>query len=115
MISKTGPIKEWANTGNSRAINFNPLVAYLDFVDGQKPYHLMWWCISLVVHANLVLAVPAILIWQYNAPIFVLGITCLGFFGNLVANMGGMGIRVTLSAFFASLLINMAIILIYVL
>jgi len=113
LIIKTNPVKEWAEKEFTSLISFNPLKLYLRFLDRQKPFHLMWWFINLIVHANLVLAVPAILIWHFNAPIYVLGITCIAFFSNLVANMGGMGIRITLTAFFASLTINLIMIFIY--
>ncbi|RYU87290.1 hypothetical protein EWM62_16390 [Mucilaginibacter terrigena] len=99
----------------TRTIAFNPVKSYLKYADSQKGNHTLWWFVNLMVHGNLVLAVPAVLIYYYHAPVIILGITVIGFFGNLVANMCGAGIRVTLTAFFASLLINMAMLLIFIL
>ncbi|RFZ85156.1 hypothetical protein DYU05_06030 [Mucilaginibacter terrenus] len=104
----------WAANPNIHVV-FNPIKSYLKFVDSQKNYRTMWWFVNLMVHGNLVLAVPAVVIYYFNAPVVLLGITVLGFFGNLVANMGGAGIRVTLTAFFASLIVNLGILLYYIL
>lgn len=114
LTLKTNPLAAWAAKPKI-SIDFNPIKVYLKFVDSQKNYRTMWWFVNLMVHGNLVLAVPAVIIYYYNAPVILLGVTVLGFFGNLVANMGGAGIRVTLTAFFASLLINLSMLLYYVL
>ncbi|WP_374950131.1 hypothetical protein [Mucilaginibacter sp.] len=100
---------------DAKTDTFHPLKAYLNFADGQKQNRTLWWFVSLMVHGNLILALPAALIYYYNAPIYILPITILGFFANLVANMGGMSIRVTLTSFFTSLVVNLAMLLIYVL
>ncbi|HKG07975.1 MAG TPA: hypothetical protein VKB19_16025, partial [Pedobacter sp.] len=83
--------------------------------DSQKDNHTLWWFINLIIHGNLILFIPAFLIWYCNAPVFVLAITVLAFFGNLVVNMSGAPIRVSLSTFFGSLLINLIMVLIYIL
>ncbi|GAA4318485.1 hypothetical protein GCM10023149_16610 [Mucilaginibacter gynuensis] len=114
LTLKTNTTAAWAAKPIARN-RFNPVKAYLRFADGQKDHKTMWWCINLVVHGNLVLAVPAVIIYYYNAPVILLAVTVLGFFGNLVANMGGAGIRITLTAFFASLLVNLGMLLIYML
>jgi len=99
----------------TRGIRFRPLKAYLDFTDGQKEKHLFWWLINLVVHANLVLFIPPLLIFYCGAPVMVLAVTVLAFFANVVVNMGGACIRVTLSTFIGSLLINLSMVALYVL
>ena len=98
-----------------RNINFNPIKLFCRFADGQKKNETLWWFISLMVHGNLVLAIPAALVYYYHAPIAILGITVMGFFLNLVLFMGGSNIRVNLAAFFISLLFNISMLLIYVL
>ncbi len=97
-----------------KQIHFDPWKAYWKFVDKQANYKTMWWFINLVVHANLVLAVPAVLVYYYDASVLLVDLTVGGFFANLVANMGGYGIRVTLTAFFASLLINFSLLIYYI-
>ncbi|MVN91448.1 hypothetical protein [Mucilaginibacter aquatilis] len=97
-----------------KSLHLSPWKAYLKFLDNQESYKTMWWFINLVVHANLVLAVPAVLVYYYNASVLLVGLTVGGFFANLVANMGGFGIRVTLTAFFASLLVNFGLLTFYI-
>jgi len=59
-----------------------------------------------MIHATVFLPLPILLIGYFNAPIAVLGVTMVSFFANFVANMGGSGIRTTLSCFFASIIIH---------
>lgn len=114
LTLKTNTKAAWAAKPIAKH-TLNPVKAYLRFVDGQKDHQTMWWFVNLVVHGNLVLAVPAVIIYYYNAPVILLGVTVLGFFGNLVAIMGGAGIRICLTAFFASLLVNLGMLLFYIL
>jgi len=95
--------------------DINVIGKYNRFVDGQASNHTLWWFLSLMVHGNLILAIPAVLIYYYDAPVMVIAVTISCFFASLVANMGGSGIRVTLNVFFLSLLINLTMLLYYIL
>lgn len=83
---------------------------FIAFVDGQKHNRTLWFLISLSVHAAGFLPIPVLLIGYFHAPVAVLGVTMVSFFANFVANMGGSGIRVTLSFFFASIIIHVLMI-----
>ena len=87
---------------------------YLKYADGQSKNHLLWFAMVLMVHGVFFLASPAILILTFNAPIVVLAVTVLNFFINLIANMGGAGIRTTLTLFYLGLLINLVMILFFI-
>ena len=113
---KTNTHINWANNQNHHYhIDFNLIKWFNRFADAQKPNRTLWWFVNLVVHGNLVLAVPAVLIYYYNAPVYVLGITIGCFFSTFIANMCGSGIRTTLATFFISLFINTIMILYFVL
>lgn len=86
---------------------------YLTYADGQAKNRMLWFFLSLMVNGVFFLASPAILIWMFQAPVSVLAITVLTFFANLIANMGGAGIRTTLALFYAGLIINIACIFIF--
>jgi hypothetical protein len=88
---------------------------YLTFVDGQKENRTLWFFITLMVHGVILLPVPAVLMYYFNAPVIILTVTMACFFTNLIANMGGAGIRTTITCFFASLAIHAALILAFVL
>ncbi|MDR6943765.1 hypothetical protein [Mucilaginibacter pocheonensis] len=92
----------------------NPITAYLKFTDSQKDKRTLWWFVNLMVHGNLVLAIPATLIYYYNAPVIILGVTVSLFFANLVVNMCGCNIRVTLTTFFVSLFTNISMVLFFI-
>ncbi|MFI5158467.1 MAG: hypothetical protein ACHQF4_06350 [Sphingobacteriales bacterium] len=104
-----------ADEPKTQHIDLNLIKKFNHFADGQKDNHTLWWFVNLVVHGTLVLAIPSVLIYYYNAPVIVLAITATCFFTTFVANMCGSGIRTTLGTFFLSLLINIVMVLIFVL
>ena len=88
---------------------------FLQFADGQKDNRTLWFFVNLVVHGVLFLPLPAVLMYYFDAPGAVLAITMGCFFTNLIANMGGAGIRAAIGLFFASIAIHLLMILITVL
>lgn len=87
----------------------------VDFATNQKQNHTLWFFLTLVIHGVLVLPVPAMLIYYFNGPEVILAITMVCFFVNIIANMGGAGIKTTLAVFAGSVLIHLAMILLFVL
>lgn len=112
-LKTTVPVS-WTVKQETTHERFNPIKKFNEFADGQKHMHALWWFVNLMVHGTLVLAVPAVLIYYYNAPVIVLAVTTTCFFTTFVANMCGSGIRTTLATFFLSLLIHIVMILIVV-
>jgi len=117
---KTPVAANWTNHPNAVATSSNVKLAhntwtkYLAFVDGQQHNRTLWFFIILSVHAAAFLPIPVLLIGYLNAPVGILGVTMVSFFANFVANMGGSGIRTTLSFFFASIILHMAMIMVVV-
>lgn len=107
---KTTIDANWAHTDNVTAQEITLWQRYLAYADKQAGNRTLWFFITLLVHGVLILALPAVLIYYYNAPVWILGITMTCFFANLIANMGGAGIRTTLSFFYASVLIHLIMI-----
>jgi hypothetical protein len=108
----------WINTAEHTADNnysLNLVVRFNHFADSQKQSHTLWFFMVLMVHGVLLLPLPAVLLYYYNAPIGVLAITMACFFTNLIANMGGAGIRATLLFFGGSILLHVLMALIYIL
>lgn len=107
----------WAIADEQKAddhVEWKLIKKFNHFADGQAKNHTLWWFVNLMVHGNLVLAVPAVLIYYFHAPIWLLVVTFVCFFSTFVANMCGGGIRATLATFFISLLIHSGLILYYV-
>jgi hypothetical protein len=88
---------------------------YLAFIKRQQKNQIGWVLLSMTIQGILTLPVPAILLFYYNAPIYVLMITLLTYFPNLITAMTGSGLRVTLAIFACSLLINWGMLLCYIL
>ena len=95
---------------NKQTTVYNKIKA---FADSQNKNRTAWFLVSLVAQGVLFLPVPAALIYYYNAPILVLAITMVLFFANVIAGMGGSGIRTLLFLFATSILIHMAMIVVF--
>jgi hypothetical protein len=88
---------------------------YLAFVKRQTKNQAGWVLFTMIVQGVFTLPAPAILIFYYDAPIYVLIITLLTYFPNLITAMTGSGLRVTFAIFTCSLLINWGMLLCYIL
>lgn len=86
---------------------------FTGFADSQSKNRTAWFLISLVFQGVLFLPVPAALMYYYNAPIYVLLITLTLFFANIIAGMGGSGIRILVGLFGLSILVHLAMILVF--
>jgi len=112
---------EWnaANTNTVSTANvvtgdniWNKLIA---FADSQAPNRTGWFMFSLISQGVLFLPVPAFLLYYYNAPIAILAVTLGLFFANIIAGMGGSGIRTLLGFFAFSVLVHITMLLVFIL
>ncbi len=87
----------------------------IDFADRQSDKKTGWFLFSLLCQGVLFLPVPAVLMYYFSAPIYVLAVTMILFFSNIIAGMGGANIRVLLTLFGASLLAHLLMIAIFTL
>jgi hypothetical protein len=94
---------------------FNLWAKFTHFADSQKSNHTLWFFVVLVVHGVFFLPLPAVLMYYFEAPIVVLAITMICFFTNLIATMGGAGIRTALFVFAASIALHILMALIFIL
>jgi hypothetical protein len=97
------------------AISFNTWNKCLAVIDNQVSNITMWYIVSMIAQGILFLPVPAALIFYFNAPLFILPITLVLFFGNIIAGMGGAGIRVILALFISSVIIHLSLLAFYIL
>lgn len=85
------------------------------WADTQKDYKTIWFMISLIAQGVLFLPIPAVLMYYYNAPLAVLGVTMVLFFANIIAGMGGSGIRVLITFLFCSIIIHLLMLAVFIL
>lgn len=93
--------------------NSNLWNRFMTFADGQKANRTLWFFIVLMVHGVFILPLPAVLMYYFNAPVWILGVTLICFFANIIANMAGGTIRTTLTLFATSILTHLLITLIF--
>ncbi|WP_345949550.1 hypothetical protein ABDD95_22155 [Mucilaginibacter sp. PAMB04274] len=94
---------------------FNLWAKFTDFADSQKNNHVLWFFIVLMVHGVFFLPLPAVLMYYFDAPAGVLAITMICFFTNLIATMGGAGIRTALTVFAVSIVLHVLMALVFIL
>lgn len=87
---------------------------FIAFADSQAEHKTLWFLLSMIVQGVFFLPVPAVLIYFYNAPITVLIITLSAFFANIILGMGGASVRTLLLIFAASALIHLAMAAIFI-
>jgi hypothetical protein len=111
---KTISTSNWATDTHTNTQHTTLKDRFNAFADSQKDRQTLWFMVSLIFMGVMILPVPAVLMYYFNAPIIVLGVTMFCFFANIIANMGGEGIRTTIFFFAASVLIHLAMILAFV-
>ena len=109
-IKTTFP-QHWAQNDGSIDNKVDIWSRFSAFADTQKPNRLLWFFLNLMVHGVFILPLPVVLIYYFGAPVVILGITMILFFINIVASMGGSGIRTTLGLFAASIAIHVLMVL----
>ncbi|RYY35021.1 MAG: hypothetical protein EOP46_11440 [Sphingobacteriaceae bacterium] len=87
---------------------------FMAYADTQKQNHTLWFFLVLMVHGVFILPLPAVLSYYFDAPAWVLGVTMVSFFTNIIANMAGGSIRTTLTVFAASVAIHLFIVLMFI-
>ncbi|ASU31954.1 hypothetical protein [Mucilaginibacter xinganensis] len=103
---------QWANEGAARKSTlWNKFNA---FADGQKQNKTLWFFVALIGQGVLFLPLPALLMYYFNAPIIVLVITLSLYFANIIAGMGGSGIRTMMLLLSVSVLVHVIMLLAFI-
>ena len=86
----------------------------LSMADHQAEHKTIWFLFSLIFQGVFFLPIPAVLMYYYHAPIIVLPITFGLYLGNIIAGMGGSGIRVVIGALLFSILVNLGVLALFI-
>ncbi len=87
---------------------------YLAFTDSQAKNKTFWFLLSLIVQGVFFLPIPMVLLFYYDAPVVVVPISMSLYLGNIVAGMGGYGIRVLLAVSIVSVIINLSMLALFI-
>lgn len=85
----------------------------MTFADTQNKNRTLWFLVSLVFQGVLFLPIPAVLSFYFGAPEYILAVTLILFFLNVVAGMGGSSIRTMLTLFATSVIVHLIMILVF--
>lgn len=85
------------------------------FTQSQAENNTLWFLLSLVFQGVFFLPLPALLIYYFNAPTLIVIITLTLFFANIIAGMGGAGIKTLLRLFAVSIAIQVLMAIICIL
>jgi hypothetical protein len=103
------------HTSASQNTSINLWSKLLTAADNQADNKTVWFLVSLIFQGVLFLPIPAVLMYYYNAPIIVLPITFGLYLSNIIAGMGGSGIRVVLGMIMLSIIANLTMLAIFTL
>ncbi|MES2062417.1 MAG: hypothetical protein V4456_10890 [Bacteroidota bacterium] len=114
MATLTNTSAQWSEVSLTNTNN-SLLTKITAWADRQAPNRTLWFMVSLIAQGVLFLPIPAVLLYYFYAPIAILAITLGLFFSNIIAGMGGAGIRVMLGFFAFSILAHLLMILVFTL
>ena len=99
---------------NVLPVKNNAWTNLLAAADHQSEHNTIWFLFSLIFQGILILPIPAVLMYYYNASIIVLPITFGLYLANIVVGMGGSNIRVVLGFLTFSILVNIVMLALYI-
>src|ERR1700744_1503290 len=97
---------QWANQPN-QPNQISLYNRFITFTETQSDHKTLWFLVSLIFQGVFFLPLPAVLIYYFHAPVFILGITLVLFFANIIAGMGGTGIKTIIKLLAASFIIHL--------
>lgn len=105
----------WAAKDAAQNKTHNLLYKWNLLMESQAERITLWFLVSLIFQGVFFLPVPAALIYYAGAPVLVLAVTLTLFFANIIAGMGGAGIKTLLWLLASSIVIHLLMILVFIL
>ncbi len=111
---KMSAAENWINGLTAAEQKVNIYNKWLAFEDSQAQSKTLWYLVSIIAQGVLFLPIPAVLMYYFSAPIIVLIITMTLFFSNVIAGMGGSGIRTLISLFAISIIVHLFMLALFI-
>lgn len=83
------------------------------FFKSQAKHETAWFIVSLIFQGVCFLPVPVVLAYYLGAPSYLIVVTLVLFFSNIIAGMSSAGIRAIISLLAASIVIHALLIAFY--
>jgi hypothetical protein len=110
-ILKTDMHANWTTRASKHEDHNGLWDKFAAFADRQRERKVIWFFLALTVQGIFFLPMPAALMYYYNSSVIVLFITMFCFFTNIIAYMGGAGIRTVLLLSVLSILIQVTVLI----
>jgi hypothetical protein len=103
----------WANEATVKNNAVQTESKLTTFINSQKKYVTAWFLISLMVQGVFFLPIPAVLIFSFNAPAYILVFTLGLFFANIIAGMSNAGVKTIIALFASSVIVHALLVAIF--
>jgi len=114
MQSTANLSTHWADSAPVKTSKSSLLTRWTIFEDSQAKNLVLWFLVSMIVQGVFFLPVPALLIYNFHAPVVILFVTLGLFFSNIIAGMGGLGIRAIMSLFVVSFIAHLLMVVLFI-
>ena len=105
----------WNNQTESHSKAMRSESKLAEFINSQKKNETAWFLISMIVQGVFFLPIPAVLVFSFNAPAYVLIFTLSLFFANIIAGMSSAGTKAIIYLFAASIVVHALLLAIFTL
>lgn len=85
------------------------------FINSQAKYETAWFLVSMVVQGVFLLPIPAVLVFYFNAPTYLVIFTLTFFFANIIAGMSSAGVKTIIYLFGASVIVHLLLLAVFIL
>jgi hypothetical protein len=104
----------WNNQTESQSKVVNAESKLAAFIDSQQKNETAWFLVSMMIQGVFFLPIPAVLIFSFNAPAYILIFTLGLFFANIIAGMSNAGAKAIIYLFAASVVVHAVLLAIFI-
>jgi hypothetical protein len=103
----------WDSQAESQSKTARPGSKLTAFINSQAKNETGWFLISLMVQGIFFLPLPAVLIYSFNAPAYILVFSLSLFFANIIAGMSSAGAKAIIYLFAISVVVHLLLLAIF--
>ena len=105
----------WANEKTVQKDTLKAESKWTNFINSQAKYVTAWFLISMMIQGIFFLPIPALLVFDFNAPAYILIFTLGLFFANIIAGMSSASVKTIINLFAASIIVHILLLAIFIL
>ena len=103
----------WNNQTESQSKVIRSESKLTAFINSQQKNETAWFLISMIIQGVFFLPIPAVLVFSFNAPAYILVFTLGLFFANIIAGMSSAGAKAIIYLFAASIVIHLLLLAVF--